>query len=195
MKFAGVVDDIGAEASRAQQAKIELREKFQEVAELRDQLEDDFLEQLSEEESEALRARVRDFEARESRRAEPAPVDPPPAEPAPVERAPAEPVTEEIAAAAEPAPKESVDFHAEVDARLQAVEARLKDESRALDEREAAAVERADRLSNAGGADDESNVVKLALETAQKIAAERARAITAQTDRLEAKNVGALARG
>jgi hypothetical protein len=150
---------------------------------LRDQLENDFLEQLSEEESEALRARVRDFEAREGRRPEPAPVEPAP---------------EEIAAAgkaAEPAPEEPADYHAEAQARLQDIETRLKEDAIALDEREAAAVERADRLSNAGGADDESNVVKLALETAQKIAAERARAITAQTDRLEAKNVGTLARG
>jgi hypothetical protein len=184
VKFAGIVDDIGAEASRTQQAKRDLREKLEEVVELRNQLASDALDQLSEDESESLRARLRAFEERSGERiVEPARSDPP--------------ATEEIAAAgdagaAEAPPKLS---HADVDTRLAEAENRLKDESRALEADEDAIIERADRLSHAGGADDESNVVRLALETAKKIAAERNRAITAQTDRLEAKNAGALANG
>jgi hypothetical protein len=182
VKFAGVVDDIGADASRTQQAKRDLREKLEEVAELRDQLERDAFQLLSEDESDSLRTRLRAFEERSGE---------------PV----LEPGAEEIEASKDvaknrdaPEPR-AKDFHAAVDVRLQAAETKLKDERKALTAREDAIVDRADRLRHAGGADEESNVVRLALETAQKIAAERNRAITAQTDRLEAKNVGALANG
>jgi len=189
VKFADIVDDIGAEASRTQQAKRDLREKLEEVAELRDQLASDALDQLSEEEGESLRARLRAFEERSGERiVEPARSDPPATD---------KTATEQIAAAgdAEAAEAPSKFSHADVDTRLADAENRLKNESRALEADESAIIERADRLSNAGAADDDSNVVRLALETAQKIAAERNRAITAQTDRLEAKNVGALANG
>lgn len=194
VKFADIVDDIGAEASRTQQAKRDLREKLEEVAELRDQLASDALDQLSEEEGESLRARLRAFEERSGERiVEPARSDPPATDKSATEK----PATEQIAAAgdAEGAEAPSKFSHADVDTRLADAENRLKNESRALEADESAIIERADRLSNAGAADDDSNVVRLALETAQKIAAERNRAITAQTDRLEAKNVGALANG
>jgi hypothetical protein len=189
VKFAGIADDIGADASRTQRAKRDLREKLAEVAELRDQLANDALERLSEDESETLRARLRAFEERSGERiVEPARSDPPAA----AEIAAAGDGRPGDAGVAEAPPKLS---HADVDTRLADAENRLKAESKALEADEDAIIDRADRLSHAGGADDDSNVVRLALETAQKIAAERNRAITAQTDRLEAKNVGALANG
>ena len=194
VKFAGIVDDIGAEASRTQQAKRDLREKLEEVAELRDQLASNALDQLSEEEGESLRARLRAFEERSGERiVEPARSDPPATDKSATEKS----ATEQIAAAgdAEAAQAPPRFSHADVDTRLADAENRLKAESKALEADQSAIIERADRLSNAGGADDDSNVVRLALETAQKIAAERNRAITAQTDRLEAKNAGALANG
>lgn len=189
VKFADIVDDIGTEASRTQQAKRDLREKLEEVVELRNQLASDALDQLSEDESESLRARLRAFEERSGERiVEPARSDPP--------------ATEKIAAAGAGRPGDDevaeappAFSHADADTRLADAENRLKAESKALEADEDAIIERADRLSHAGGADDESNVVRLALETARKIAAERNRAITAQTDRLEAKNVGMLANG
>jgi hypothetical protein len=182
VKFAGIVDDIGSDASQTQQAKRNLREKLEEVAELRDQVASDALDELSEEESESLRARLRAFEERSGERI--------------LESVRSDvPSTDEIASAggdkaAEAPPEIS---HADIDTRLAAAETRLQNESKALAADEDAIVERADRLSSVGG--DGNNVVRLALETAQKIAAERNRAITAQTDRLEAKNVGKLAHG
>lgn len=178
VKFADILEDIGSDASRTQQAKLDLREKLEEVAALRDELESDAYELLSEDDSAALTERLRAFEARSGE-----PVF--------------EPAAEEIAAGRDaPAARRPEDFHAKVGARLQEAETRLKDENRALAVREDAVIERADRLQRAvGGGEDEGSVVRLALETAQKIAAERNRAITAQTDRLEAKNVGALSNG
>lgn len=161
--FADIVGDIGAAASRTQQAKTAVRDQLNEIAELRKQLEFDAFGRLPEDESEALGSRLRALEARSGE-----PLLPP---------APAE------------------DFHAAVDARLQAVQARLEDQNAELAAREKEVVGRAERLQQAVGDEDEGSVVRLALETAQRIAEERTRAITAQTARLDAQNIRALSNG
>lgn len=171
--FADIVGDIGAAASRTQQARSSVKEQLNEIAELRKQLEFDAFGQLPEDESEALGSRLRALEARSGE-----PLLPPaPADDGGGAGAPAE------------------DFHAAVDARLQAVQDRLEDENAELAVREKEVVGRAERLQQAVGAEDEGSAVRLALETAQRIAEERTRAITAQTARLDAKNIRALSNG
>jgi len=183
VKFAHILEDIGSAAARTQQERRGVRAQLDDVAELRKQVESDAFGLLPQEESEALASRLKALEAQSGRQI----LDPPP---------PSKGLDGEAAEAAEakePAPR--LDNHAVVDARLKEVEKQLHTEVRGLDVQEEHIAGRADRLNQAVGGRDEGSIVRLALNTAQRIAAEQNRAITAQTDRLEAKNVGALSRG
>ena len=190
VKFADIVGEIGTEAARAQQSKAELGEQLSDVAALRDLVESDALGALSPEESEDLTVRLSDFAARTGERI---------LEPA--SEAPAKGGVGDalggIAASGngKSAEPPAGDVHIVVDERLQAAQSRLQDESRAVVAQEREIVARADRLNGSGGAPSEQSVVRLALETAQRIVADQTRAITAQTDRLEPKNVEALQNG
>jgi hypothetical protein len=192
VRFVGIIDDIGAQAVRTQRAKADLGKQLKDVADLRDQVESDAFGLLSPEDSETLAARLRAFEAKSGERI----VEPPAAEPVREEPAPGVDQRPSLASVEQRSPLAAVDeAHAAIDTRLQAVQRRLKEQSRALDVREDAIVERADRLQTAVGARDGGSAARLALATAQRIAAEGSRAITAQTARLEPKDVGALANG
>jgi len=196
VKFADIVGDIGTDAADAQQAKASLDEQLADVAALRDLVENDALDALSPEESEDLTARLNAFSARtEERVLEPAPEAPAEADGDDAAGGVAATGTAGATGKGETAEPSAADSHVAVDARLEAAQNRLQDESRAVAARERAIVERADRLSEAGGAASNESVVRLALETAQRIAADQTRAITAQTDRLEPRNVEALQNG
>lgn len=184
VKFAGIVGEIAGDAARTQQSKTSLGEQLRNIAELRGGVEREAFGLLSPEESEALTARLRAFEERTGTRV----LEPPPRPDPQGGQAPA--------AGEGEAPEISAEERlASIDTRLTELEAQLVEENRAAALHEDAIVERADRLQQAVGAEDEQSVVQLALETAQKIADERSRAITAQTARLEPKNLGALANG
>jgi len=180
VKFAHILEDIGSAAARTQQERQGVKEQLDDVAELRKQVESDAFGLLPQDESEALASRLKALEAQSGRQI----LDPPP---------PSKGLDGEAAEAKEPAPR--LDNHAVVDARLKEVEKQLHTEARGLDVQEEHIAGRADRLNRAVGGRDEGSIVRLALKTAQRIAAEQNRAITAQTDRLEVKNVGALSRG
>lgn len=181
VKFAGIVGEIGGDAARTQQTKSSVNAKLGDVAKLRGEVERDAYGLLTPEESEALTDRLRAFEAQSGTRL-------------------LEPETAEPASENGEAPQEVPEVPAEerlaaVDERLATLEERLIEENHAAALHEAKIVERADKLQQAVGAEDEQSVQRLALKTAQKIAAEGGRAITAQTTRLDVKNLGALANG
>ncbi|MDH3236463.1 MAG: hypothetical protein OEQ29_23335 [Alphaproteobacteria bacterium] len=193
VKFADIIDEIGTEASRAQQTKAELGEALADVAALRDLVEDDALGALSPEESEDLGVRLNAFAARTGE----AILKPNSEAPQQSAEGTADGAAGDVEAAGsgEAAEAPTGDFHFVVDARLEAAQSRLQDERRAVAAREREIVERADRLGGAAETADAQSVVRLALETAQRIAADRTRAISAQADRLEAQSVDALRNG
>lgn len=177
VKFAHILEDIGAAAARTQQEREGVRAQLEDVAGLREQVENDSFGLLAQEESEALASRLEGLEGRSGRQI----------------LEPVLPSDGEATEAGKAARR--VDSHAAVDARLKEVEKQLQTEIRGLDVQEEHIAERAERLHQAVGGEDEGSVVRLALETAQRIADERNRAITAQAGRLEAGSVRALKNG